>query len=290
MVVSGAHVESMLMAGAAGDCVGFAWEGRPAPVEREICPERWRVSDDTILTLATCEGIVAAGRVTAESIAKALADSFRSRRIPGLGASTLRALRALESGSHWAMAGRSGEHAAGNGAAMRIAPLALFLSGEGAQERQLIRDVCRITHKNDEAYIGALAVILALHLANESSLPAPVLVGRIAESLPDTRVRDSLVALSALAIDADHETAAAVTGNGGHSAESVPLAIFLGLRWRDDAGRAITSAVRSGGDTDTIASIAGQIGGGRGRAASARMGRSGSGGGRSDVFPERSST
>jgi hypothetical protein len=62
-----------------------------------------------------------------------------------------------------------------------------------------------------------------------------------------------------------------------------PLALFL-------TGEAIASAVRSGGDTDTIASIAGQIGGGRGRAASARMGRSGSGGGRSDVFPERSST
>jgi len=60
-------------------------------------------------------------------------------------------------GTHWPLSGRSGEYAAGNGAAMRIAPLAFFV--DASTRQQLIRDVCIITHKNDEAFVGCLAII-----------------------------------------------------------------------------------------------------------------------------------
>lgn len=250
------------MAGAAGDCIGFHAEGRAPPVS--IPEGEWRVSDDTLLTLATCEGILRGGGVTPEAIAAGLVDAFRRRRIPGLGASTLRALRALDEGAHWAAAGRPGERAAGNGAAMRIAPLALFVTGESEEERRLVRDVCRITHKNDEAYVAALAVIRALHLGGEPGAAAPDAIGSIARALPDTCVRDAMLSLAALGADADEAVAAEISGTSGYAVESVPLAIFLGLRWRDDAGAAIQAAVRCGGDTDTIASIAGQIAGAAG--------------------------
>jgi ADP-ribosylglycohydrolase len=41
---------------------------------------------------------------------------------------------------------------AGNGGAMRIAPLAFVL--DSLDKRVLIRDAVRITHANDEAYLG----------------------------------------------------------------------------------------------------------------------------------------
>jgi ADP-ribosylglycohydrolase len=41
---------------------------------------------------------------------------------------------------------------------MRIAPLAFVPSAD----RVVIRDAVRITHHNDEAYLGALAVVLAI--------------------------------------------------------------------------------------------------------------------------------
>ena len=72
----------------------------------------------------------------------------------GLGSSTLKPLRELQVGGHWALVGRSGEYAAGNGAAMRIAPLAF----KQQVDRQTLKDICSITHKNDEAYTGALAI------------------------------------------------------------------------------------------------------------------------------------
>jgi len=49
------------------------------------------------------------------------------------------------------------------------------------------------------------------------------------------------------------------TGTSGHAAESVPLAIYLAARYVTSCEEAILAAVRCGGDTDTTASIAGQI-------------------------------
>ena len=37
---------------------------------------------------------------------------------------------------------------------MRIAPLAFVLDAGDRSHRVIIRDVCRITHHNDEAYVG----------------------------------------------------------------------------------------------------------------------------------------
>ena len=61
------------------------------------------------------------------------------------------------SGAHWALPGAKGDRSAGNGAAMRIAPLAFLLdpSIDTAEEDWWI---CRITRSPHEAYVGALAV------------------------------------------------------------------------------------------------------------------------------------
>lgn len=256
-------IEGMLVAGAAGDCIGSPVEGRAArPFSLPADP--WRCTDDTDLTLATCRALAAGGEADPAVIAAELASAFRLG-IRGLGASTLRALRALAEGAHWATAGRSGERAAGNGAAMRIAPLAVLMTGESSGDRQRIRDVCRITHKNDEAYVGALAVIRAIHCAAHGSGPRD-LAGEIAEQLPDTRVRDALVVLAELEPGSSPADAASAIGCSGFVAESVPLAIYTAAWARGDAASAIRAAVECGGDTDTIASIAGQIAGAGGAA------------------------
>ena len=247
MRFAAADIARVLLAGAAGDCIGRPYEGRPAREAVEVPEDPWRITDDTALTLATCRGLVAARSVDPEAIAAAMLAEFRTGMVVGLGASTLKALRDLDAGVHWALAGRTGEHAAGNGAAMRIAPIAFVLDGSGADDRRAIRDVCRITHRNDDAYVAALAVVRALHRALD---PA---------ELPDTRVRDALLAVAALPDDAAPEAAAARVGTSGDSAASAPLALFLARRFRGDVAGAVRAAIACGGDTDTIASIAAQV-------------------------------
>jgi ADP-ribosylglycohydrolase len=103
------------------------------------------------LTLPTSEAITSTRAVDPEAIAAAMLRWYRRGQLSGLGSSTLKALRDLDAGIHWALAGQLGERAAGNGGAMRIAPLAFMLDASLPESRRTIRDVCRITHHSDEA-------------------------------------------------------------------------------------------------------------------------------------------
>lgn len=245
-----------ILAGALGDAWGGPYEGRP-PVNNAAFPAVPSLSDDTFTTLATCEAIIASsGRVVPERIALTYAAWFREGRFPRIGSSTLKAFRDLSAGAHWALAGATGEFAAGAGAAMRIAPLAFLLDPAIERERQLLRDVARITHRNEEAFAGAVAVAAAIR-ARASAAPGDLL--RIAAAAaPDSAVRDRMLlfaSLSGRAVDL-----AATHGSSGHVVDVVPLALFI-ARGASAAPleHLLAEAAGVDGDTDTIASITGQI-------------------------------
>lgn len=251
-----------ILAGAIGDAMGGPFEGQPGPLQyQDHAP--WSISDDTQLTLATCESIIQSCSVSPDHIASRFAAWFRERRVTGMGSSTLKALRDLEMGAHWALSGAKGEMRSGNGAAMRAAPLAFHLDPSDRHDRRLLRDVSRITHHNEESYIGALAVVLAIRdVAFQQPSSTEELADRVASDLPDSRVRDRLKELAHLE---DRPTVAQVGSTFGCSsyvAESVPLALYAArLIDRIPLVDVLRGAIEAGGDTDTIASIAGQIAG-----------------------------
>ncbi|XCN71441.1 MAG: ADP-ribosylglycohydrolase family protein [Candidatus Electrothrix aestuarii] len=243
-----------LLAGAIGDCMGGPFEGQPGPLTYQA-HDSWHLSDDTQLTLATYESITTCGFVSAQHIAETFLQYFRARKITGIGSSTLKAMRDLDAGGHWAICGAKGERAAGNGAAMRISPLAFMLRPEKDQDRQIIRDVCRITHHNDEAYLGALAILYAM----QSDAIHDIILNSI-EALPDSRTRDRLIAINQIQQDTPAAVLANEFGSSGYVVDSVPLALFCArkaatLPFED----VLIDAIEAGGDTDTIASMIGNI-------------------------------
>jgi ADP-ribosyl-[dinitrogen reductase] hydrolase len=144
---------------------------------------------------------------------------------------------------------------------MRIAPLAFLLNPTSSQDRTLIRDVCRITHHSDEAYVGALAVILAIHSvlsggwARDRSFLA-VTVG----SLPDSAVRDRIEELLPLQLPAS-EIARSFEATG-HVVDTVPLALYCAQsNSLEPLPTVLGRTISVGWDTDTIASITGQLAG-----------------------------
>ena len=249
-----------ILGGAIGDAMGGPYENASPPIRLDPdAPSR--LSDDTQLTLATCEAIIAAGHADPECIAATFAALFQQRRLVGLGASTFKALEDLAAGGHWALAGARGEQAAGNGSAIRIAPLAFLFDPSEDHARQVIHDVSRITHHSDEAYCGALAVVTAVRSAFTGSWQGGSgLLSRVGSLLPDSAVRDRVRALESDFVDAPLGDLARRFGTSGYVVESVPFAIAAAERLDRIGFRAIIEQViQAGGDTDSVASIAGQI-------------------------------
>src|SRR5262249_55030687 len=145
----------------------------------------------------------------------------------------------------------------GNGAAMRIAPLAFVL--DAASDRTLIRDVVRITHHNDEAYAGALAVLVAMEQAAQPSLERTLTA--VADQLPDSVTRDRLREMSVVAKPIPISEVAERFGSSGYVADTVPLAIVAAWHMATSFEAGLDELVKAGGDTDTIAAIAGQLAG-----------------------------
>lgn len=256
--------QGCILAGAIGDAYGSSYEnvstnhdeatfypfGAPPP---KI--PNWQITDDTQLTLATIQAMIEDPTAHPKTIADHFLKLFQQRKLKGVGASTLKALRELNMGGHWGLVGRKGEFAAGNGAAMRVAPLAFR---KNISDRNL-RDICYITHQNEEAYIGAKCVVLSLRaILNESWEGDSNLIEIIIDQIPDTRVRDRLILIK----DLKDLSAIGKMGNDGYVVNSIPLAIAAANQIKNiGLEKMFSTLIEIGGDTDTNCSIAGQIAG-----------------------------
>lgn len=254
--------EGCIIAGAIGDAMGSGFENKTKYDENTFYlfedqtkeTPKWNITDDTQLTIATIEAMTN-GRANPESISNQFLKYYQQRRITGIGASTLKALQELNAGGHWSQVGRKGEYAAGNGAAMRIAPIAFKKEITEAQ----IRDISSITNNNDEAYVGAKAVVIAIReILNGNWNGESNLIEVIIDQLPDTRVRDRLIEIK----DINDLAVVGKKGNSGYVVDSVPLAITAANQVKKiGIEKMYSELIEIGGDTDTNCSMAGQIAG-----------------------------
>jgi hypothetical protein len=141
---------------------------------------------------------------------------------------------------------------------MRIAPLAFCVNPLVDESRRLIRDVSRITHHSDEAYSGALAVVLAVGAATSGGES----LEWIASQIPDTSVRHRLMMYAALPEDESLAELAKRYGASGYVVESIPLALFAARQvGRLGFAGMLEQVIAAGGDTDSNASLASQVAG-----------------------------
>jgi poly(ADP-ribose) glycohydrolase ARH3 len=251
-----------------GDALGMAFEGLapeavPDTVEMlDARLGRGTYTDDTQMMIALAESLLRCGGVDEEQLGRAFLAAYDPRR--GYGAGT-RAVLALISEGVPAMdaAARAfgGHGSLGNGAAMRVAPVAVRYADDPQALLDAARRSARVTHAHplgiDAASAQAAAVGAALAGAD------PVNAGRAAATTAELRRGLAMAAeLLAAADEPSPGAVAAVIGNGFTGHESVPAAIYSAAA-HEDFEAAVAFAVRCGGDTDTIAAMAGAIAGAR---------------------------
>jgi ADP-ribosylglycohydrolase len=119
---------------------------------------RMRWTDDTQMTLALTESLIANQGWVVDDAALRMARAHQWRR--GYGPGAAQVLARIRRGEPWQSANRrvypNGSY--GNGGAMRVAPLALWFAPDAAAVWQAARDSAAITHAHDEAQWGAGAM------------------------------------------------------------------------------------------------------------------------------------
>jgi ADP-ribosylglycohydrolase len=151
---------------------------------------------------------------------------------------------------HLRRTGRAG----GNGSLMRTAPVALAYLGDASGITVAAREVSALTHAEDDAGEACVLWCLAIdHAVRTGDLdPATGL-----DRLPIQRVDLWAQRFE----DAMELPATAFPDNGWvvHAFQAAVASITAGQRSDDPVRTGLETAVRAGGDTDTVACIAGQL-------------------------------
>jgi ADP-ribosyl-[dinitrogen reductase] hydrolase len=286
-----------LLGGAVGDGFGYTVEFDQWPTivdkygpEGLVAPKYWgdgklHVSDDTQMTLFTLEGFaeaLEAGTDDDAAILEAIRQAYlrwlttqtRGRaRLPD-GIHSLDEMHRHEApGNTCLSALREGGHGTtrsaindskGCGGVMRVAPLGLWLQRDPGGAIQLAAEAAAITHGHPSGFwsAGALAGIVR-QLADGHELTAAIEQTVAAMSgLPD--VGEALAAIGdAVRLAAEPETLsperlAAELGGGWVGEEALAIGIYAALRGRSFED-AVRIAANHSGDSDSTASITGQL-------------------------------
>lgn len=267
------RLTAFLLGTALGDSIGLPFEGlSPArvakrldgkPLAQSLVFGRGMVSDDTEHAAMALQALRAADG-DAQAFARILGRKLRwwfAALPPGIGLATARACLKLWCGFP---PSRAGIRSAGNGPCMRAGVLGVALAHDADLRRRMVDASTRLTHIDDRAVAAARTLAEAAAAANHGVAGAHALVRRLAadadcpvlgpalEQLADT-LRDG----RSLAAFADAQGWS--RGVSGYAPHTVAAALACWLLAGPDPRRVIEAAVSLGGDTDSVAAIAGGL-------------------------------
>jgi len=253
---------------------------QPAPDDHPIAAglPAGHITDDTEQALVIARLLIDGhGRIDPHTLANALAhwerEMVRRGSLDLLGPSTQRAISAVAAGTSVEEAGRFGDT---NGAAMRVTPVGIARPVEDFDGLlQAVVDASGVTHNTTLALSGASAVAAAVSAGvGGASLDGAIQVGLsaaragrnhgawVAGADVAARIDAALDGVRGLARDELVRFIRNVVGTSVATQESVPAA-FAVLQATQEAGawEACLLAASLGGDSDTIAAMAGAIAG-----------------------------
>ena len=212
----------------AGDIIGSRFEGRPGPPHHfTLFHPACRFTDDTVCGLAVADALLGS-----HDFAASLRTFVRRHPQRGYGGMFL----------DWAFAEDAPAYGSwGNGAPMRVAAVG-WLARDAAEALDLAAAQAAVSHDHPDAIAAAQAVALAILLAR-SGVPLENVHRRLVEGF---------------GYDLAPQRALNVGGYDVSAAGTVPPALAAALS-ADSWESAVRTAVCLGGDTDTLACIAGAV-------------------------------
>ena len=239
---------------AVGDALGATTEFMtPAEIKatykvhRKIIGGGWlhlkpgRVTDDTEMSLCIARAVLEHGEWNLKAVADQFLAWMRGKPID-IGATVRRGIRTYMLSGDMAMP--VNEWDAGNGAVMRMAPVALFSYGDDARLQRLALEQARLTHNHALSDAGCVAV------------------GRMVHAGLDGADRFALHELTRELAEAHHQFRfnnydGQASGYVGETLRTVFHFLFTTATFEE----CLVGVVNQGGDADTTGAIAGMIAG-----------------------------
>ncbi|MDR0966110.1 MAG: ADP-ribosylglycohydrolase family protein [Myxococcales bacterium] len=275
-----------LLGGAIGDALGFPYEGAaPATLARlpHIADDfalrsrcglsKGRFSDDTQMMLAVVESILIAAKVDGRTVAACLAKLWAEGQIILADPVCNEAVGRLLKGVPWMSSGMESGYAT-NSAAVRAAPLGLFHFDNIAKLPRDAENQAVVTHKDARSIAGSMAMAAAIAHSLSDPMPPDTFCLRVAAVVRarDPELASHIERLPQL-LAYEPSDAARVISNAGLSPllpksclgisnfvyPSVLMALYACLRARGDFRACMDVVLRAGGDTDSVACMAGAI-------------------------------
>ena len=260
-----------------GDALGMPVEGLSCSVIRarfdlltEMLPARLgrgTYTDDTQMMIGLAEALLdTPGRLDPDRVAVRFSENYNPTR--GYGGNTQKILSSIREGMSWhdatALHSLPGGSFA-NGAAMRVAPVALAFYHDAKATVRAAAQQAEITgHSHPIGRIGACLQAIAIRWAIvRSSQGAELDAVSFMKSLKLVGPKKFVDALAWIAenLAACPDEAAHHLGTGVEASCSVSAALWAVLSCPKDAETAIVRAVNLGGDADTIGAMAGAVAG-----------------------------
>lgn len=256
-----------------GDLTWFA----PGPDVNEISAglPAGRVTDDTDQAVIVAQALIeGGGSIDLGELAERLLDWEQVMAAAGsldlLGPSTKRALMSVTDGVAPEDAGRWGDT---NGAAMRITPVGIATPAETLDKLcAAVAQASRLTHNTTIAISGASAVAAAVSMgvdgadlgaATKAAVAAAEIGAGHGHDVPGASVAARIPWAIELVAGRDEDDALDVidllVGTSVATQESVPAAFAVASLAPEDPWRACRLGARLGGDSDTIAAMAGAV-------------------------------
>ena len=262
--------QGAMIGSALGDAIGelaFRLPDRDqllAEIERA---EKLTYTDDTVMAIAIAESLIEMGDIDAQHLGDVFYEYYLKEPWRGYGAGPPQVFEMVEEEdiSYIDAARRlyEGKGSMGNGAAMRIAPLALYYyHSERLYEKAKLS--AQVTHAHavgiDGAVIQAQAIAHTVTLNYHRPFSPRIFVESLVRIAKTKEIRDKLARIPELIEqDAAIDEAAQQLGTGPAVHESMPFALYSFLRHPHTFVETILCSILHGGDRDTMGAMAGAV-------------------------------
>ena len=261
-----------LLGVAVGDALGACREGREMARRGEVESlveklESLTYTDDTHMTIGVAESLVESKGFDGGHMAQTFIKNYEAEPWRGYGPGPPRIFRMIRAGEPWYSAAsklyKGGSF--GNGSAMRVAPVGLLYSTDPARLREIACESSVLTHSHElgkeGAALEAYAVALAINTPADREVDREIFIEQLYNFAQHPLYRQKIACFKELLGEEDRARVVSVLGNGIEALNSVPTAIYSFLRQPKSYQDCVLYTISLGGDTDTIAAMAGAISG-----------------------------